>query len=210
MAFKQRRSILFIVFCIAMGNAAIAQISESIKTNEIVKQGGVTAGDSVTITGSILDSITGAFPGNDSAFVEIDSNVVFPDSEGTFLKRIVPRDYHSVRVVAKNHALFSQIIAEKEHKKNYFITCLLTGQIAVVKTSEKKTMERRSTSGPCWTISGCIVDSKHDLSIQSDSFKVMFDDSLIKITKKGSYQVSSCQGGNHIFKVDVPGYHEVI
>jgi|GEM_PF-2393925 hypothetical protein len=210
MEFKQWGSIFLIVLCFAMGNSTIALEKDSVKTGAIVKQGDGAINDSVTITGSILDSMTGAFPRNDPVFVKIDSSTVFPDSEGTFFKRLPHKEYHTLGIVSKQYAPFSRIISEKTDKKNYFVTCLLHFQIVTQKANVKIPTNGTMISGPCWTISGCIVDSKHDLAIKSDSFTVTFDDSLIDITKKGGYLVHSCQGGNHIFKVSVPGYHEVI
>jgi hypothetical protein len=172
--------------------------------------GGVSISDSVTINGTIFDSITGAFPRNDSIVVTIDSSAVFPDTEGTFIKHIPKGQYHSVGVISQKYAPFSRIVSENSGKKNYFITCLLHRQAIEQSSIVNKPMQSKISSGPCWTISGCIVDSKHDLAIKSDSFTVTFDDSLIDITKKGGFLVNTCISGNHIFHVSLPGYHEAI
>ena len=166
--------------------------------------------DSVTINGTIIDSISGGFSWNDSITVKIDSYVISPDSGGAFFKRVPVAQYHTVTVISRQYAPFSQLIPENSGKKNFFVTCVLHKKNNVPTKSDSGSPKTTTVSGPCWTISGCIVDSKHDLAIESDSFTVTFDDSLIKITKRGSFQVNTCNGGAHVFQVKVPSYHRAI
>jgi hypothetical protein len=166
--------------------------------------------DSVTVNGTILDSMTGTFPRDDSVYVKIDSCNIVPDTEGAFSAEIPKGQYHSIRVYSKHFDPFSKIVTENPDKRNYFITCVLHKLSETPNKIVEYQVKNKKNDGPCWTISGCIVDSKHDLAIKSDSFSVAFDDSLIEVTKKGSFLVYTCNEGNHIFHVEVPGYNEVI
>ena len=140
--------------------------------------------DSVTINGTIIDSMSGGFSLNDSILVKIDSCVISPDSDGAFFKRVLSAQYHTLKIIAKQYAPFSQLIQENSGKQNYFLTCILHRIVGIKSKTDSVPVKRNVSSGPCWTISGCVVDSKHDLAIQSDSFTVTFDNSLIKVTKK--------------------------
>lgn len=188
-----------IVVGIAIGNSTFAQANDSLGSR-----------DSVTVSGTILDSMTGAFPQNDSVFVKIDSVIMSPDADGAFFKRVAKARFHRLEVFSKQYAAFSQIVAENPAKKNYYVSCVLK-KLTIAQLKPATAPQRIPvSSGPCWILSGCIIDSKHDLAIKSDSFTVTFDDSLIKITKKGSFLVNTCKGGNHVFHVIIPKYHEVI
>lgn len=166
--------------------------------------------DSVTITGTILDSITGNFPQNDSVFAIIDSGKVVPDTEGAFSTKVPKKEFHTISVLSRHFEKISMVVKENSEKMNYFITCILRKLPQAPNEVAINQAENKIDAGPCWTVSGCIVDSKHDLAIKSDSFTVAFDDSLIEVTKKGSFQVYTCDGGNHVFHIEVPGYNEVI
>jgi hypothetical protein len=165
-------------------------------------------GDSITISGTILDSLSGVFPLHDSMSVTIDSFKITPDSEGMFSAKVRRAVYHGLRITSSRFLLFFLPITELPDKNNYFITCLLHPAAPSNKALPK---EGPSDNGPCWTLSGCIVDSKHDLTIKGDSnLAVTFDDSVIEVTKHGGFVVTTCQKGLHTFHVKIPGYHEAI
>jgi hypothetical protein len=95
MEFSNWRAILLIVLSLAMENSTFVQAKDFSGPVVIVQQ---QTEDSVNVNGTILDSITGVFPRNDSVVVKIDSSIVFPDTEGTFIKRVPQREYHSLGV----------------------------------------------------------------------------------------------------------------
>ena len=190
-----------------VGVPTIAQTTKQADSDSLSKYPPM---DSVIVNGTIIDSMSGEFPRNDSVYVKIDSCIILPDTGGAFIKRVLKGEYHTIGVFSKHFASFSQIVTENSDKKNYFITCILHKLTNIQSKADMIPIKNKTISGPCWTISGCIVDSKHDLSIKSDSFSVTFDDSLITITQKGSFQINNCKGGIHVFQVKVPEYHEVI
>jgi hypothetical protein len=204
MEFNIRIWIIPLIICNVIA-IAVAEKQDSV-VNSYVK-----SNDSVTISGMILDSVTGAFPQAtliDPMSVKVDSIDVTPDSEGIFSVAVPRTDYHVVRIITNRFLLFSLPVSEVPDKKNYFVTCSLHPAAASNHTAEK---QGASDNGPCWIVSGCIVDSKHDLAIKPDSdCTLTFDDSLIEITKHGGFVVTTCQKGRHTFHVKIPGYHEAI
>jgi hypothetical protein len=164
--------------------------------------------DSITIGGVILDSVSGAFPRTDSMAVTVDSFAVTPDSQGVFSAQVKKAAYHQLRVISNHFLLFSQPIDEIPGKNNYFVTCLLQAGTLTAPANQKK---ESPDNGPCWTLSGCVVDSKYDLAIKRDSdLVVTFDDSAISPTKNGGFTVTTCNKGLHTFRAQKPGYHEAI
>ncbi len=198
---------LFLFLLISFENAAIAQERDSVGTGIWLRQ---STADSITINGIILDSIAGEYPRNDSVCITIDSLSIVPDSEGAFFAHVPKRSYHSIRTFSHHFSSFSRSVPEQSNRSNYFITILLQRRGDTLTAAVKKPIGNKIASGSCWTVSGCIVDSKHDLAIRSDSFKVAFDDSGIIVSKSGGFLVVTCQGGSHTFHVKVPGYHEAV
>jgi hypothetical protein len=166
--------------------------------------------DSITLGGMILDSATGEFPAGDTFSITIDSLATAPDSGGAFSARIPNKNYHSLRVVSRRFEHFVLLIPEDTAKKEYFVTCVMRQRTNDPKAMAMQSVKGEIVSGPCWTICGCVVDSKHDVAIKSDSFHVAFDDSTIAVSKRGGFSVVTCRGGGHTFHVRIPGYHEVI
>lgn len=195
-------------FCFILFIIWISAPVPAVEPRDSVSNSPMQTVDSVTISGTILDSATGVFPRSDSITIKIDSFNVTPDSEGIFSARVKRAVYHGLRITSSRFLLFSLPIPELPDKNNYFVTCLLH---PAEPSNHALTKEVASDNGPCWTLSGCIVDSKHDLAIKSDStLTVTFDDSVIEVTKHGGFVVTTCQKGLHTFHVKIPGYHEAI
>jgi hypothetical protein len=174
----------------------------------------MASGNSVTISGTIIDSGTGTSPREaraargDSMVVTVDTFNAGSDSEGTFEVTVPSAEYHRLRIVSNGYGSFSRIITEEPGKKNYFVTCALRPVQPSGKTVRK---EISADNGPCWTLTGCVVDSKQDLAIKPDSgFRVTFDDSTIEITKKAGFTVFTCRQGPHTFHVRIYGYNDAI
>jgi hypothetical protein len=117
MEFKLPCIILLFFILMSLNNATIAQIRDSSTTAITIQR---QTGDSVSIDGTILDSMTGEFPRNDSFIVKIDSILVIPDSQGAFVTRVPHGQYHSLRVISGHFEPFSQIIPENADKKKIF------------------------------------------------------------------------------------------
>ncbi len=166
--------------------------------------------DSVTIAGAIIDSVLGTFPRDMAITVTVDSVSVVPDSEGFFSAKVPSSQFHFLGITSMRFSAFRRSIPESSNKKNYFITCALRASARPGKIIEKSD-NALQIGGPCWTISGCVVDSKHDMAVKRDSgIAVTFDDSILPVTKNGGFFVVSCRGGFHTFRAIVPGYHEAI
>lgn len=164
--------------------------------------------DSLAITGTILDSATGTFPLHDSITVLMDSLKIIPDSEGSFVAVLPRHAYQIIRIISNAFLPLSLPISPISGKRNYFVICMLHR----FAPSHRMTLLPKSVdNGPCWSLSGCVVNSKHDLAIERDSsFVLSFDDTAVPVTKRGGFTLTTCQGGFHTFHAKISGYHDAI
>ena len=132
-----RMHIFLAIVIVNLNNNAVAQ-NDTQTTPTATAQSHLN--DSITINGTILDSITGEFPHNDSFVVKIDSANVLCDTDGNFGLQLSGLTYHTINISSKNFVHFSRIIPVIPDKKNYFITCALhlTNNNPVIPDAQKK------------------------------------------------------------------------
>jgi hypothetical protein len=163
--------------------------------------------DSIAIEGMALDSVTGEFPENKDLAVYLDSIKIQLDSTGNFIGKAPRAKSYQLSIYSAHRMLFTRSIPDDPEKPNIFITCMITT------LSQKKQAvvdsKGRLTDGVPWVVSGCIIDSRLDLVITVPGARLTFDDSLLNLSAKGSFTVSTKRSGVHAFHCRIPGYHEV-
>jgi hypothetical protein len=164
----------------------------------------VNKADSLSIDGLVIDKESGAFPAQTPIVVFVDSLMCTPDSTGSFGARMLRQAYHIVKVQAQGFAPFAVVVQTAPGKNNYFVTCGLEKS-----SSPAPLPAAEATIGPGWTISGCVADSRLDLSVKSDSARLEFDKQYVPLSKKGSFTIETKTGGAHTFHLKIPGYHEI-
>ncbi|MBN1306298.1 MAG: TonB-dependent receptor [Chitinispirillaceae bacterium] len=162
---------------------------------------------SVTIEGLVLDSVTGMFPAKDGINVYIDSLSVPIDSQGNFVVTLPRASGYYLAIYSGDRRLFAERLFDDPEKSNVFVTCMVSRKKSLKTEAPGTTLQ--PTAGIPWTIAGCIVDSRLDLALSSSGASLTFDDSLVMLSPKGSFAVSTRYPGTHTFHLRVPGYHEV-
>ncbi|MBD3315353.1 MAG: TonB-dependent receptor plug domain-containing protein [Chitinivibrionales bacterium] len=166
--------------------------------------------DSVVIEGIVIDAHSGEYPGANLPKVYVDSRISTPDESGGFGITIPFRVEVVIEVTAKAYAPFRKVVTLKRGKRNYFVTAVLEPGSNESTTPPIASASVDTVTGPPWTIFGAIVDSRLDLALESDGIILTFDDKPVTVHRKGSFTVKTRISGRHLFKLTVPGYHEVV
>jgi outer membrane receptor protein involved in Fe transport len=161
----------------------------------------------VTIEGMVVDSVTGEFPAGDGVAVYIDSLKAAIDPEGNFTITVTRADKYHLTIYSNDRILFTESIPDDPEKPSVFVTCMISRKKAI--KTDLPENPARPTRGVPWTISGCVVDSRLDLAVAAFGAHLFFDDSLVMLSPKGSFAVTTRFPGNHTFHLQAPGYHEV-
>lgn len=167
--------------------------------------------ETYVLDGVIISQETVKFPTSLVEKALIDSLPLIIDTSGYFSFANISLGTHIITIQARNHQPFTRAVIITPDKKNYFITCKLQkkspgspGPQPLIKSKAD------SVSGPPWTITGCIVDSRFDLPIEDKEFFMLFDQDTIPITKKGIFKIKTHYRGLHTIRVTIPGYHDII
>lgn len=162
----------------------------------------------VTIEGLLIDNETGGLPDDRSICVLIDSSVVTFNCDGEFSYKTVARPYYTLSVNSKKYLSEQKTIPHVKEKSNYFVTFQLSLKKDTTSTKPAVSATEDISEMP-WTITGTIIDSRHDLVIKSDSTVLLFDVDTIRVTKGVNFLITAVVGGNHTLYLSIPGYHPV-
>ncbi len=164
----------------------------------------------IRIEGIVVDESTGEYPRGDSIAVTIGLHSAVPDSEGSFGFSLPPAEYYVVEVTSQDYAPLRKTVVTEESRDNYFVSCVLEKADPREVTAEPVPVLRDSASGPPWTLTGNVIDSRLDLAVESDSAVVIVDSrDTLTVSDEGTFVYETHYPGIHTLHLVVPGYHEV-
>jgi hypothetical protein len=166
----------------------------------------------IKIEGLILDQETGEAPAGDLPVVSIGSNRMAADSSGAFIMEVERTGELTVIVAAPGYQTYKAIVPISGDRALYVITCSLVKRPYSPAKQPAPTPPAPSETiltGPPWTISGALIDSRFDLAIESDSTVLTFDDDTVPNTSAGNFYLTTRMSGSHVFRLGSPGYQDV-